>query len=305
MENAVTPLARYPLTAPRPALAAPRPFRAFFSGLGMLAPDLAARAAERLFFTPSRHPVPALERLAGAEAVTRWLPTPAGLARTYLWPSGPCLPWENRRRGGRVLLIHGWSGRATQLAGFVEPLRRLGLELLGVDAPAHGSAPGSTFDLERYVEVLRAVEASHGPFAGAIAHSMGGGALAVALTAGFSAHRVVLVGAPSRIRFAVDDFVRRLDLPEPVTRAFEARFLQRFGDDVFSRLDVAAQAERLSTPALVVHDLDDREVPFEEGRRLAAAWPGARLVATAGLGHRRILRDPVVLGEVSAFFADT
>ena len=51
-------------------------------------------------------------------------------------------------------------------------------------------------------------------------------------------------------------------------------------------------------PALVVHDRGDREVPFEHGETLARSWPGARLMVTEGLGHRRILRDPEVVRAV-------
>ena len=53
----------------------------------------------------------------------------------------------------------------------------------------------------------------------------------------------------------------------------------------------------------MIHDQDDREVPLPHGERLAAAWPGARLVTTTGLGHRRILRDPAVLDAVVAELA--
>jgi pimeloyl-ACP methyl ester carboxylesterase len=52
---------------------------------------------------------------------------------------------------------------------------------------------------------------------------------------------------------------------------------------------------------LVVHDRDDREVPIEHGRRLAATWPLAELRETDGLGHRRILRDPNVVATAVAF----
>jgi pimeloyl-ACP methyl ester carboxylesterase len=52
---------------------------------------------------------------------------------------------------------------------------------------------------------------------------------------------------------------------------------------------------------LVVHDREDREVPIRHADRLAAAWPNARLVATDGLGHRRILRDAAVIAETVAF----
>src|SRR5690606_25377202 len=54
-------------------------------------------------------------------------------------------------------------------------------------------------------------------------------------------------------------------------------------------------------PALVVHDLCDREVPWEEGERYARFWPGARLLSTHGLGHNRIVDDPAVIGTALAF----
>ena len=46
---------------------------------------------------------------------------------------------------------------------------------------------------------------------------------------------------------------------------------------------------------LVIHDLEDREVKVDHGHALAATWPNARLLATTGLGHRRILRDDAVI----------
>jgi pimeloyl-ACP methyl ester carboxylesterase len=54
-------------------------------------------------------------------------------------------------------------------------------------------------------------------------------------------------------------------------------------------------------PALVIHDVDDAGVPWQQGRQIAEAWPGAQFVKTQGLGHNRILRDPAVIGRVVAF----
>ncbi len=38
-------------------------------------------------------------------------------------------------------------------------------------------------------------------------------------------------------------------------------------------------------------------MPFSEGLRVARNWPGARLLATEGLGHRRVVRDSRVVNE--------
>jgi hypothetical protein len=37
--------------------------------------------------------------------------------------------------------------------------------------------------------------------------------------------------------------------------------------------------------------------------RIVRLWPRATLVATTGLGHRRVLRDPSVIDRVVAFAA--
>jgi hypothetical protein len=50
-----------------------------------------------------------------------------------------------------------------------------------------------------------------------------------------------------------------------------------------------------------VHDREDKQIPYAMGRAIAAAWPGAELCSTRGLGHQRILRDPDVIGTVMQF----
>ena len=60
----------------------------------------------------------------------------------------------------------------------------------------------------------------------------------------------------------------------------------------------------VAPPLLVVHDRDDREVPWEDGAAIAAAWPRARRLDTEGLGHQRILRDPAVTQAVADFIAE-
>ena len=59
---------------------------------------------------------------------------------------------------------------------------------------------------------------------------------------------------------------------------------------------------RVSVPALVVHRREDRAMPFEQGRELAALLPQARLVALDGDRHLPWLGDSdAVLGALTAF----
>ena len=41
----------------------------------------------------------------------------------------------------------------------------------------------------------------------------------------------------------------------------------------------------VTVPALVIHGLDDALLPVDNGRRIAAAIPGAHLLELEGMGH--------------------
>src|SRR5438105_1441963 len=43
----------------------------------------------------------------------------------------------------RILLVHGWGGKAAQFFSFVGPLLENGFEVIAFDAPAHGLSSGS------------------------------------------------------------------------------------------------------------------------------------------------------------------
>jgi hypothetical protein len=59
----------------------------------------------------------------------------------------------------------------------------------------------------------------------------------------------------------------------------------------------------VNVPVLVVHDTDDREVPYADGPRLAEVF-GARLLTTNGLGHRRILFAREVVAAAVEFIEE-
>jgi pimeloyl-ACP methyl ester carboxylesterase len=96
--------------------------------------------------------------------------------------------------------------------------------------------------------------------------------------------------------------VRYLHLDSATSQATERRLEERYGL-ALDEIDGTLFAPFVRAPVLVVHDHDDREVPFEHGARLAAALPHAALLETHGLGHRRVLKDANVIAEVTRFVA--
>ena len=133
----------------------------------------------------------------------------------------------------------------------------------------------------------------HGNVRAVIAHSLGGPATAIALARGLAAERAVLISPPSDLVGYSRRFARWLAIPERVRRAMQAAIEERFGIR-WSDLEIARIAPRLRAGALVIHDRQDTQVPWQQGAALAQHWPGARLLTTHGLGHGRILEDDQV-----------
>jgi pimeloyl-ACP methyl ester carboxylesterase len=260
----------------------------WFSVLSRWAPPAAVWWAERRFRTPPHFAAPAAERQALATARRFYVPFGRVELTAWFWPG----------RGPTVLVVHGWGGRAGQLAPVAQSLLWHGFSVVGFDAPAHGESSGSHTDLMEFADAIEAVVRACGPMAGTVAHSMGGAAAALAQNRGAALGRLILVGSPSEPLAQTHRFAAALRLPEAVRSGLQRRVERRLGRS-FAALDLAQQPTP-GVPVLVVHDRRDPEIPFEEGRKLAERW-GARLVATDGLGHRRILRDAGVHEEIGRF----
>ena len=114
------------------------------------------------------------------------------------------------------------------------------------------------------------------------------------------AERVVLIAGPSSLAGVLRRFAQVARLPEPVAERFYALVGERVGMSA-EALDIAHVGATLTTPALIIHDPADADVPFADAEAIAASWPDARLYVTEGLGHRRILRDRDVIAMATSF----
>jgi pimeloyl-ACP methyl ester carboxylesterase/DNA-binding CsgD family transcriptional regulator len=76
--------------------------------------------------------------------------------------------------------------------------------------------------------------------------------------------------------------------------------------NAFNAFDVRAEASQIAAPALIFHVRGDAMVPFEAGRRLAAALPNARFVPLEGRNHIVRADEPawsVLRSELDEFLA--
>ena len=208
--------------------------------------------------------------------------------------------WGDPSTQPYVLVSHGWSSHATRFLAWIAPLRAAGYAVVGFDQVGHGRSSGRRSTLPDFAEVLAAVAARQGPCAALIGHSLGGSASLLALADGLQAKRAVLIAPAADPIAAASRFGRVVGLAERLSAHLYDEYEARHPLRVAS-LQAHLKAPSIARPALIVHDLADREVPWAEGERYARHWPGARLLTTTGLDHHRVVDDAGVIDAALRF----
>ncbi|PDT03365.1 alpha/beta hydrolase [Rhizobium chutanense] len=280
-----------------------------FSALQAVSPDLAGKAAFRLFCrTPSPRPKGEKAKAAHAAGVIRL----AGVERFVLRLAGGAKAHAYRLNGGaigqrkRYLVTHGWGSSAVYMAELISMLSATGAEVVALDFPGHGRAGGRFLHMGLAVGAIAAVEQRFGAFDAVIGHSFGGAALMVSAAgllpgvAPVTSGRLVLIGAPSEMAWLFTDFGRMIGLRTAAQMALEKK-VHRVTGRRLGEFDAANSVGAIGRPVLVIHAEDDKEVSPAHARRYGAADPSVRLFWANGFGHRRIVAAAPVLGAIAAF----
>jgi len=251
----------------------------------LVAPKLTGCAAYKLWITPPRFKTPKSEASVELSAKIEYHSIGDKSIATYQWgDSGPT-----------VLLVHGWSGRGTQLGAFAQSLADTGFRVLSFDAPAHGKSSGKQTNIYEIAETITILEKIYGPFHSVVTHSFGGPCLAIAMRQGLKTTRVVNISPPSKTTGLVKKFSEALTLPVNVENELIRCIEKNFGENVWHDSSMENNIKHLDVPAMVIHDVNDVDVPWHEGQSIAKAWNEVRFIKTNNLGHRRILRDPATI----------
>ena len=150
-----------------------------------LGPRLGGAMALRLFCSPL--PPKFLGRRA--------LPAPWA-AEDWAFEGSQLRAWRHGESAGdrpRVLLIHGWGGRAAQMKALAEALWQAGFDPVLLDLPAHGHSGGWSSHLPQWRRALFAAVARLGPLHGIVAHSLGAVTALSAAARGLPVQRLALL----------------------------------------------------------------------------------------------------------------
>ena len=203
-----------------------------------------------------------------------------------------------------VLLLHGWGGHAGLLLALAEVLRAKGMRPMMVEMPAHGRSDDTISNLPQFARALeyvtaRLVQQGHTVRA-VVAHSLAANAAAYAASRGLASERLVLLAPPASPLEYTRLFAHVFGLSETTRAGMQRRIESREGI-LMRQFEPAAVGPRIKVPTLVVHDRNDSINLFADGVAFSEAIANGQLLATEGLGHRRILKAPEVIARVAAF----
>lgn len=270
----------------------PKSIRVAAKILEVTSPKLAAKFAMKIFTTPVKFPLPKREKDMNANTRQEMVQVPALGKKICVYHYG-----ESDKK---VLLVHGWSGRGTQLHSIADKLLKNGYSTISFDAPAHGKSEGKTSDMTEFIKCILELNKQYGPFEFAIGHSLGAMAVLNAIKRGLKVNKAVGIGSGDVIEDIMDGFTKQMGMDIATGKLMIRLFEKKFGETINSYSAYIA-AKDVAIPVLLFHDEDDTDVPVTAAYHIKEHLRNAELVITKGLGHRKILGDSKVIKKIIQF----
>ncbi len=276
----------------KPSFTVPRPIILISRGFQFISHQLTALFAAKLFTTPFNFKTPQREKAMEKSAQKKYLQIDAIGKKIHLLSYG----YSKKK----VLFVHGWAGRSTQLFMIADKLLEKGYMVISFDGPAHGKSSGKTTMLPEFLETISVIDKEFGPFDAAVGHSFGGMALYNAVASTLKLKSLVTVGSGDKISDITRDFTNKLQVKPIIADKMMQLYHKKVGKNI-DEFSPSWVAKDIKIPTLVVHDSLDGDVPVSCAINIRQKLENGELLITHGLGHTKILRDKETIRKIVAF----
>lgn len=280
----------------QPSLQIPKSIAATARLLEKISPSLLVKFACKLFVTPINYPTPEREK----DMIVNSVQEPCFVANIN--KSVNVYKYKNLESDKKVLLVHGWSGRGTQLFSIAKEMAKQGYQVISFDGPAHGKSEGKKSTMKEFIETIHEINQTYGPFEYIIGHSLGAMSVANALSNGIKTKKAVLISGGDVVTDVIIEFVEHLKIDSKyvgkLQRKFEKDYKLKMND-----YSVSTVAKKIDIPCLIIHDTIDTDVKVEAAHNIHKNLKNSELFITSGLGHRKILGDKTVIQQIISFLA--
>ena len=258
--------------------------------------SLATNFALKIFSVPPKFKTPEREQMMRDSAKKLLFTVPAIKKDVMVYEYG----YSKQK----VLLIHGWAGRGTQLYQIADKILENRMMVISFDAPAHGLSKGKTTNFPEYLATINFMNEKYGPFEAVIGHSFGGTTAMAAMANNSFSKKLVVIGTDYSINDVIDNFVYKLQLKPSVSTKIKKYLSSTFKASITS-VSPCETAKKISIPTLVIHDTQDSDVDVSNAYKIRQILANGELLVTNGLGHRRILRDKKIIRRIIDFIKES
>jgi len=260
--------------------------------LSIFSSKLTTLFAAKLFTTPIKHKIPKREHVMERESIQKII--------TITEIKKKIVVYEYGKSDKKILLVHGWSGRGTQLVKIADELVKIGYMTISFDAPAHGKSKGNSSIMIEFIASILELEKQYGSFEFAIGHSLGGMSILNAIKKDLKIKKAVIIGSGDIIQDIIDDFINNLKLKSEYGIKLRNYFETKFGEKL-NDYSAYKAAEKTNIPVLIIHDKDDYDISVKAAYHIQKHLKKSEIVITEGLGHRKILGDDRVIKKILEF----
>ncbi len=193
----------------------------------------------------------------------------------YHWPG----------EGPSILLLHGWESNSSRWRPLIKKLRKKGLDIYALDAPAHCNSTGDEFTPVKFAEaadyIIKEKEIKI-----LLGHSAGGFAALYYMSAIPNKIKAVIAMAPTYSMTDVFTGMQNiLGLSSASMQALRSRFIAVY-DVIPEEFNSANFVKDLSLPSLLIHDEHDLTLDIEGSDKISKVWRNCKYKRTSGFGHR-------------------
>ena len=112
----------------------------------LISSKLVTSYVAKIFTTPRKHKIPKRELEMDSKSRQSKTHIPSINKNVVVYEYG--------KSKNKILLVHGWSGRGTQMFKIADTLLENGFSVVSFDAPAHGKSVGSTTIMSEFIESI-------------------------------------------------------------------------------------------------------------------------------------------------------
>ncbi len=261
-------------------------FRIYFT----LMPSFAAAKAFKIFSTPLNHKVRDWETAIINQSEQNMLSIAGYNIATYKWGNGE----------KKALLVHGWEGNGGSLGAIGNLLLRKGYTVYSFDGPAHGKSSGKQTNVMAFSAVVAELLRKYEIKDLLVTHSFGSATSTYALAdnTDLKMQQMIMLTSPNLLRNVLKEFAAILKL-----RTKDMEHIKKYIFKKYQRSADSVNVEDYISKAtvdsiIILHDVEDRIIPFAYSEAIAAKNKKVQLVPLTGTGHYKMLWDDKVLGII-------